>query len=137
MLLCSITILIIINDLWGDNIFYYGGGNSFFSSKGGRSVQKGAKAPPFLWEKGSPANFKIPNLPTEFPFWIRYENTKKIPKGSYWNTKSVYNSRNQRWCRLIAITSEGNQYLKILSRLFSCFLLEYILDRMHSTDRIE
>ena len=40
-------------------------------------------------------------------------------------------------CRLIAITSEGNQYLKILSRLFSRFLLEYILDRMHSTDRIE
>jgi hypothetical protein len=45
--------------------------------------------------------------------------------------------RNHRWCRHIAITSEGNQYLKILSRLFSRFLLEYILDRMHSTDRIE
>ena len=29
------------------------------------------------------------------------------------------------------------QYLKILSRLFSRFVLEYILDRMHSTDRIE
>ena len=32
----------------------------------------------------------------------------------------------------------GNQYLKTLSRLFSRFLLEYILDRMHSRqNRIE
>jgi len=31
----------------------------------------------------APANFIIPNLPTEFPFGIRYENTGKIPKGSY------------------------------------------------------
>jgi hypothetical protein len=66
-------------------------GTPFFPQKGGK-VQKGAKAPPFLWEKGAPANFKIPNLPTEFPFCIRYENTEKIPKGSYRNTESVYNS---------------------------------------------
>jgi hypothetical protein len=31
----------------------------------------------------APANFIIPNLPTEFPFGIWYENTGKIPKGSY------------------------------------------------------
>ncbi len=31
----------------------------------------------------APANFIIPKLPTEFPFGIRYENTGKIPKGSY------------------------------------------------------
>ena len=37
----------------------------------------------------------------------------------------------------LSLSSEGNQDLKILSRLFSRFLLEYILDRMHSTDRIE
>ena len=55
--------------------------------------KRGPKPPPFLWEKGAPANFKIPNLPTEFPFGIRYENTEKIPKGSYQNTESVYNSR--------------------------------------------
>ena len=41
----------------------------------------------------APANFIIPNLPTKFPFGLRYENTGKIPKGSYRNTKSVYNSR--------------------------------------------
>jgi hypothetical protein len=39
----------------------------------------------------APANFIIPNLPTEFPFGIRYENTGIIPKGSYQNTESVYN----------------------------------------------
>ena len=37
----------------------------------------------------APANFIIPNLPTEFPFGIRYENTRKILKGSYRNTESV------------------------------------------------
>jgi len=40
----------------------------------------------------APANFIIPKLPTEFPFGIRYKNTRKILKGSYQNTKSVYNS---------------------------------------------
>jgi hypothetical protein len=59
-----------------------------FSSKGGQSVQKGAKAPPFLWEKGAPANFKIPKILTEFSFGIGMVNTKKIPKGSYRNTES-------------------------------------------------
>jgi len=61
-----------------------------FPSKGGQSVQKGAEAPPlplgkggpkpppFLWEKGAPANFKIPNLPTEFPFGIVFG--MKIPR---------------------------------------------------------
>jgi len=44
----------------------------------------------------APANFIVPNLPTEFPFGIRYENTGKIPKGSYRNTESVYNSRRDR-----------------------------------------
>jgi hypothetical protein len=40
----------------------------------------------------APANFIIPNLSTKFPFSIWYENTRKIPKGSYRNTESVYNS---------------------------------------------
>jgi hypothetical protein len=66
-----------------------------FSSKGGQSVQKGAKAPPFLWEKGAPANFKIPKILTEFSFGIGMVNTKKIPKGSYRNTESEYNSRKK------------------------------------------
>ena len=70
-------------------LFWKFGGNSFFSQKEGEVYKRGPKPPPFLWEKGAPANFKIPNLPTEFPFGIRYENTEKIPKGSYPNTKSV------------------------------------------------
>ena len=43
----------------------------------------------------APANFTIPNLPTEFPFGIWYENTGKIPKGSYHteNTDSGCNSK--------------------------------------------
>jgi len=40
----------------------------------------------------APANFIIPNLPTEFPFGFGMKNTGKIPKGSYRNTESVYNS---------------------------------------------
>jgi hypothetical protein len=55
-------------------------------------VQKGAEAPPFLWEKGAPANFKIPKILTKFSFGIGMVNTEKIPKGSYRNTESVYNS---------------------------------------------
>ncbi len=31
---------------------------------------KGAEAPPFLWEKGAPANFKIPKILTEKSFGI-------------------------------------------------------------------
>ncbi len=69
-----------------------------FENLVGTSSFRGPK-PPFLWEKGAPANFKILNLPTEFPFGIRYENTEKIPKGSYRNIESVFNSsctwRNQ------------------------------------------
>jgi hypothetical protein len=42
----------------------------------------------------APANFIIPNLPTEFPFGFGMKNTGKIPKGSYRNTESVYNSSN-------------------------------------------
>jgi hypothetical protein len=69
-------------------------GIPFVPQKEGEVYKRGPKPPPFLWEKGAPANFKIPNLPTEFPFGIRYENTEKIPKGSYRNTESVYNSSN-------------------------------------------
>jgi len=68
-------------------------GIPFVPQKEGEVYKRGPKPPPFLWEKGAPANFKIPNLPTEFPFGIWYENIKKIPKGSYRNTESVYNSR--------------------------------------------
>jgi hypothetical protein len=68
------------------------------SLKGGQSVQKGAEAPPFLWEKGAPANFKIPKILTKFSFGIGMVNTEKIPKGSYQNTKSVYNSNSSRFC---------------------------------------
>jgi hypothetical protein len=68
-------------------------GIPFVPQKEGEVYKRGPKPPPFLWEKGAPANIKIPNLPTEFPFAIQYENTKKIPKGLYRNTESVYNSR--------------------------------------------
>jgi hypothetical protein len=54
--------------------------------------KRGSKPPPFLWEKGAPANFKIPKILTEFSFGIGMVNTEKIPKGSYRNTESVYNS---------------------------------------------
>jgi hypothetical protein len=54
--------------------------------------KRGPKPPPFLWEKGAPANFKIPKILTEFSFGIGMVNTEKIPKGSYRNTESVYNS---------------------------------------------
>ena len=53
--------------------------------------KRGPKPPPFLWEKGAPANFKIPNLPTKFPFGIQYENTQiyvgtviKFPRKVIW-----------------------------------------------------
>ncbi len=69
--------------------FWKFGGNS---SKGGQGVHKGAEAPPFLWEKGAPANFKIPKILTEKSIGIGMVNTEKIPKGSYRNTESVYNS---------------------------------------------
>ena len=49
-----------------------------FSSKEGEVYKRGPKPPPFLWEKGAPANFKIPNLPTEFPFGIVFG--MKIPR---------------------------------------------------------
>ena len=51
--------------------------------------KRGPKPPPFLWEKGAPANFKIPKILTEFSFGIGMVNTEKIPKGSYRNTESV------------------------------------------------
>jgi hypothetical protein len=54
--------------------------------------KRGPKSPPFLWEKGAPANFKIPKILTEFSFGIGMVNTEKIPKGSYRNTESVCNS---------------------------------------------
>ncbi len=54
--------------------------------------KRGPKPPPFLWEKGAPANFKIPKILTEKSFGIGMVNTEKIPKGSYQNTESVYNS---------------------------------------------
>ncbi len=54
--------------------------------------KRGPKPPPFLWEKGAPANFKIPKILTEFSFGIGMVNTKKIPKGSYRNTELVCNS---------------------------------------------
>ncbi len=54
--------------------------------------KRGPKPPPLLWEKGAPANFKIPKILTEFSFGIGMVNTKKIPKGSYRNTELVCNS---------------------------------------------
>jgi hypothetical protein len=53
----------------------------------------GRRCPPFLWEKGALANFKIPKILTEFSFGIGMVNTEKIPKGSYRNTESVYLER--------------------------------------------
>jgi hypothetical protein len=60
--------------------------------KEGKVYKRGPKPPPFLWEKGVPANFKIPKILTEKSFGIGMVNTEKIPKGSYRNTESVYNS---------------------------------------------
>jgi hypothetical protein len=54
--------------------------------------KRGPKPPPFLWEKGAPTNFKLPKILTEFSFGIGMVNTEKIPKGSYQNTESGYNS---------------------------------------------
>jgi hypothetical protein len=69
-------------------------GTPFFPQKGGQVYKRGPKPPPFLWEKGAPANFKIPKILTEFSFGIGMVNTEKKPKGSYRNTESVYNSNN-------------------------------------------
>ena len=99
----SLLLWVFFTVRFGGNTFWRFRGNSFFENlvgipfvpqKEGEVYKRGPKPPPFLWEKGAPANFKIPNLPTEFPFGIRYENTEKIPKGSYRNTESVYNSSN-------------------------------------------
>jgi hypothetical protein len=68
-------------------------GTPFFPQKGGKVYKRGPK-PPFLWEKGAPANFKMQKILTEFSFGIGMVNTKKIPKGSYRNTESVCNSNN-------------------------------------------
>jgi hypothetical protein len=57
--------------------------------KEGEVYKRGPKPPPFLWEKGAPADFKIPKILTEFSFGIGMVNTEKIPKGSYRNTESV------------------------------------------------
>jgi hypothetical protein len=41
----------------GNSFFEKFRGNSFFSSKGGRSVQKGGRGPPFLGKRGLPTIF--------------------------------------------------------------------------------
>ncbi len=86
---------------FGRNTFWRFRGNSFFENlagihfvpqKEGKVHKRGPKPPPFLWEKGAPANFKIPKIPTGFSFGIGMVYTKKIPEGSYRNTESVCNS---------------------------------------------
>ena len=77
----------------GNSFFEKFLGNSFFSSKGGRSVQKGGRGPPFLGKRGlppifwgAPAKFLIPKILTEFSFGIGMVNTKKyqpIPTKKY------------------------------------------------------
>ena len=63
---------------------------SFFPQKEGEVYKRGPEPPPLFSEKGAPANFKIPNLPTEFHFVIWYENNEKILKGSYRNTETIF-----------------------------------------------
>jgi hypothetical protein len=69
-------------------------GNSFFSSKGGQSVQqRGGRAPPFLGKRGlqpifwgAPAKILIPKILTEFSFVFGMVNTEKyrpIPTEKY------------------------------------------------------
>jgi hypothetical protein len=76
----------------GNSFFEKFRGNSFFSSKGGWSVQRGGRGPPFLkrgfptifW--GAPAKFLIPKILTEFSFGIGMVNTEKylpIPTEKY------------------------------------------------------
>jgi len=63
--------------------------NSFFSSKGGRSVQKGGRAPPSSEKGGSrqffeaPAKFVIPKSTNRVFRWYWYHNTNKIPTNTY------------------------------------------------------
>ena len=75
-------------------------GNSFFSSKGGRSVQRGGRGPPFLGKRGlppivlgAPAKILIPKILTEFSFGIGMVNTEKyrpIPTEKYRLGKTLY-----------------------------------------------
>ena len=97
-----------------------------FSSKEGEVYKRGPKPPPLFWEKGAPANLKIPNLPTEFLFGIRYENTEKIPKGSYQNTESLYNSKiywskdEHNICVCVLQTEKKKQWRIPISHLCLC-----------------
>jgi len=61
----------------GNSFFEKFQGNSFFSSKGGWSVQRGGRCPPFLGKRGlppifwgAPAKFLIPKILTEFSFSV-------------------------------------------------------------------
>ncbi len=65
--LCSITLLIIINDLWGDNIFYYGGRKSFFPQKGSKVYKRGPKPPPSFGKRGLPPILKYQKYWPSFP----------------------------------------------------------------------
>jgi hypothetical protein len=68
----------------GNSFFEKFRGNSFFSSKGGQSVQRGGRGPPFLGKRGlppifwgAPAKLLIPKILTEFSFGIGMVNTEK------------------------------------------------------------
>ena len=53
-------------------------GPPIFLKKGARMHQKGGQCP-LLSEKGVPAKFTVPKLPTKFSFGISMVNTRKIP----------------------------------------------------------
>ena len=83
----SVLLWVFLTVRFSGNNFWRFCGNSFFENlagvpfvpqKEGEVYKRGPKPPPFLWEKGAPANFKIPNLPTEFPFGIVFG--MKIPR---------------------------------------------------------
>ena len=83
-ILCTIWrehLLKISRELFFDNL----AGIPFVPQKEGKVYKRGPKPPPFLWEKGAPANFKIPKILPSFPSIYRYgkyqENTEGfIPK---------------------------------------------------------
>jgi hypothetical protein len=54
-------------------------GIPFVPQKEGEVYKRGPKPPPFLWEKGASAYFKIPKILTGFSFGIGMVNTEKIP----------------------------------------------------------
>jgi len=84
----------------GNSFFEKFRGNSFFSSKGGWSVQRGGRGPPFLGKRGllpifwgATAKFLIPKILTEFSFGIGMVNTEKyqpIPTEIYWLGIQLY-----------------------------------------------